>query len=85
MSTREKDGAPVWHVSRRVEVRATPTLARFTERGFEGEARIAGHMATVSLPYDFYRDGRWSHCGIDVFTLVQTPEGWRIATLRRLG
>jgi hypothetical protein len=38
-------------------------------------------MASVWLPYDLWIDGKWSHCGIDHFTLVQVGTAWRIANL----
>ena len=78
-NTRDKAGAPAWSVLTRAQVRETQSKEVFTERGFAGEARVSGHLASVWLPYDFYRDGKWSHCGIDSLTLVETPEGWRIA------
>jgi hypothetical protein len=51
------------------------------ERGFEPEIRVQGHLATVWLPYDFYENEQWSHCGVDAFILLRRPEGWRIATI----
>ena len=61
--------------------RAMSPEADFVERGFDAEVRIAGPLASVWLPYDFYVDGKLSHCGIDAFTLVLTDAGWRIAGL----
>jgi hypothetical protein len=52
-----------------------------TERGFRPEVRINGPLAMVWYPYDLYRDGRWSHCGVDVFTLIRNEGRWRIATM----
>ena len=53
------------------------------------EVRIHGTIATVSTPYDFHRDGKFTHCGTDVFSLVKTAEGWKIAgamwTIQRVG
>lgn len=63
------------------EIAAGTPEADLVERGFEPEVRISGPMAMVWLPYDFYGDGEWSHCGVDVFTLLRTGEGWRIATI----
>jgi hypothetical protein len=51
------------------------------ERGFDPEVMLSGHLAMVWLPYDLYVDGAWSHCGVDVFTLFRTAEGWRIAAV----
>jgi haloalkane dehalogenase len=52
---------------------------RMLERMWDPSVRIHGRLATVWTPYDFHRDGAFSHCGIDAFTLVRTDEGWRIA------
>ena len=51
------------------------------ERGFAPDVRIAGTIAVVWLPYDLYVDRAWSHCGVDVFTLVLVGDRWRIANL----
>jgi hypothetical protein len=38
-------------------------------------------LATVSAPYEFQLDGKTTHCGIDVFTLVKDAGAWKIASL----
>lgn len=52
---------------------------RVRERMWNPEVRVHGAVATVWTPYDFWVDGRLSHCGVDAFDLVKTAEGWRIA------
>ena len=49
------------------------------ERIWEPEVRVRGRIASVWAPYDFWKDRAFSHCGVDAFDLVETPEGWRIA------
>jgi hypothetical protein len=49
------------------------------ERIWNPEVRVHGLIATVWAPYDFWIDGKYSHCGIDAFDLIKTPEGWKIA------
>ena len=49
------------------------------ERMWNPEVRVHGLIATVWTPYDFWIDGKFSHCGIDAFDLVKTEEGWKIA------
>jgi hypothetical protein len=49
------------------------------ERMWTPEVRIHGLIATVWTPYDFWIDGKFSHCGIDAFDLIRTEEGWKIA------
>jgi hypothetical protein len=53
----------------------------YLERMWEPTVLVSGPIAAVWAPYDFYRDGEFSHCGIDAFHLVRTPEGWRIAAI----
>ena len=61
--------------------RATVSKERYTERAFRPEVHISGPLAVVWTPYDFYNDGKWSHCGVDTFTLVKVADRWRIANL----
>ena len=42
---------------------------------------IRGNMAQVWGEYEFLRDGKFTHCGVDMVTLFQTPEGWKIAAI----
>lgn len=49
------------------------------ERMWNPEVRVHGLIATVWTPYDFWIDGKFSHCGIDAFDLIKTEEGWKIA------
>lgn len=68
-------------VTTKAQVLANPMQGDFVERGWGGEAAVSGAVASVWLPYDFYLDGEWSHCGVDVFSLVRTDAGWRIASI----
>ena len=78
---RERDGAGVYSARTAASQRAEGRRAPIVERGFNPEVRIAGTIAMVWLPYDLYAEGRWSHCGIDLFTLVRVGSEWRIANL----
>jgi hypothetical protein len=42
---------------------------------------IRGRMAQLWGEYEFLRDGKFTHCGVDVATLFKTADGWKIATL----
>jgi len=56
----------------------------FIERGFDATARVQDRVAQVWMPYDLYlRDNvlTWSHCGVDVFTLLKTEGRWRVVAL----
>ena len=61
--------------------RSNPSGSTLRERGFGGKAMVEGRIAMVWLPYDFYVNGAWSHCGIDVFTMVKQDTTWKIANL----
>ena len=61
--------------------RISSATFKVLERMWNPEVRISGRLATLWAPYDFHRDGKRTHCGIDQVDLVQTPDGWRIATL----
>ena len=62
-------------------IATTKITSVFLERGFAHEVKVSGPLATAWVPYDFYRDGKWSHCGIDVFTLLRVNGRWMIASL----
>jgi hypothetical protein len=53
----------------------------FTERGFDATARVQGRVAMVWMPYDLYVGDAWSHCGVDVFTLMKRDARWRVAAM----
>src|SRR4051794_32794271 len=38
-------------------------------------------IATIWGEYDFHLNGKFTHCGIDTFTIVKTNGEWRIAGL----
>jgi hypothetical protein len=53
----------------------------FTERGFDATARVQDRVAQVWVPYDLYIGEKWSHCGVDTFTLMKADGRWRVAAL----
>lgn len=53
-------------------------LERFTARP---SVLIRGRMAQVWGEYEFRRDGKFTHCGVDSVSLFKTSEGWRIAAI----
>lgn len=52
---------------------------RRQERMWNPDVRINGLIASVTAPYDFWIDDKFSHCGVDAFDLIKTEEGWKIA------
>ena len=52
----------------------------YVERIWNPTVLVHGPIAVVWAPYDLHRNKQFVHCGVDAFTLIRTPEGWRIAT-----
>jgi hypothetical protein len=42
---------------------------------------IRGRIAQVWGEYEFLRDGKFHHCGVDSVSLLLTANGWKIATI----
>ncbi|HEY1946410.1 MAG TPA: hypothetical protein VGG97_05355 [Bryobacteraceae bacterium] len=40
-----------------------------------------GEIAIVWAEYDFHRNGKFSHCGVDSFHMLRTSAGWKIDAL----
>jgi len=76
-----KDGEHRLRVRTWAESREIKTDSDIVERGFDPTVLVSGPLATVWYPYDFYLDGDWSHCGVDVFVLGLTENGWRILSM----
>jgi hypothetical protein len=45
------------------------------------EVRVDDNMATAWVPYSFYVDDRFSHCGVNAFQLVKDSSGWKILNI----
>ncbi|HVT85221.1 MAG TPA: nuclear transport factor 2 family protein [Chitinophagaceae bacterium] len=50
------------------------------ERPLKTEINVHGNFAVVWAPYTLSLSGKFSHCGIDVFTLLKTADGWKIVS-----
>lgn len=78
---RTRDGKPEVRAFANEEYFADLQASKQTkrERIWSPDVRIHGLIATVTAPYDFWIDGKFSHCGTDVFELIKTEEGWKIS------
>lgn len=56
----------------------TPHKGVWDERIVIADVKIDGDLASVWVPYKFYLDDKFSHCGVDVFQLMKTAAGWKI-------
>lgn len=50
------------------------------ERMLGAEIKIHQRIAMAWVPYTLDISGKFAHCGIDIFTMLKTSEGWKIAT-----
>lgn len=64
------------------DTRDRPIEVDLVERGWDPTVLVSGTIALVWYPYDIYVDGAWSHCGVDIFNMIRTNDGWRIAVLQ---
>ena len=58
-----------------------PDDLSFEERLLGFNIVDANGMTLVFTPYEFYVNGRFSHCGTNVFTLVKKESKWEILAL----
>ena len=52
---------------------------KLRERYWSPTVLVRGSIAVVWAPYEFWRDGKTSHCGVDVFDFVKVDGTWRVA------
>ena len=50
------------------------------EKLLSSEIKIHQNIAVAWVPYTLSLSGKFSHCGIDVFTFLKTLEGWKIVS-----
>jgi hypothetical protein len=53
-------------------------LEKFTAKP---KVLIRAKMAQVWGEYDFIRDGKFDHCGVDSVSLFKTETGWKVAAI----
>ena len=51
------------------------------ERIVFGVVKVDGPLAIVWAPYQFFRNGVFSHCGVNSFQLVRLRNEWKIQYL----
>lgn len=50
------------------------------ERPMSYDIKIHSNIAIVWAPYTLSLSGKFSHCGVDVFTLLKAADGWKIVS-----
>jgi hypothetical protein len=77
----EKKGIPVLStesVDDLVKAIGTLHAAVYDERIVYDAIKIDGDLACVWAPYKFYLGDQFDHCGVDVFQLMRTADGWKV-------
>lgn len=59
----------------------TPHEKVWDERIHDVKVQQDGDMAMVWAPYKFYLGGEFSHCGVNLFTLVRKSKQWYILSI----
>ena len=84
--SRRRDGRFTNSVTRAenwlASMRANPDAQTFEERISNVHVTIdSGHLAHVRADFEILRGGTVVSSGIDQFTLVREPEGWKVAVI----
>jgi len=79
---RPREGAGIEIVGRPNSYWIDPARAEgpaLRERYWSPTVLVRGPIAVVWAPYEFWKDGETSHCGVDMFDLVKIDGAWRVA------
>jgi hypothetical protein len=79
----EKDGSvriSMRQFSDRLKTLVNPASV-IQEKTLSSQVMIHKQIAMAWVPYTLDISGKFSHTGVDVFTLLKTSEGWKISTL----
>jgi hypothetical protein len=63
------------------KVRLVNMNAVIEEKPLSYEITVHNDIAVAWVPYTLSLSGKFSHCGVDVFTLLKTIHGWQIVNL----
>jgi hypothetical protein len=80
----DKDGKTILSTDKAddlVKAIGTPHAAVYDERIVYDGIKIDGDLACVWGPAKFYLGDQFDHCGVDVFQLMRTADGWKVFSL----
>ena len=63
------------------KVVGTPHPLILDERIIYDMIKIDSDLACVWTPYQFYLGDQFSHCGVNVFQLMRTADGWKVISI----
>jgi hypothetical protein len=59
-------------------ITSIPKTTKFEEKILSYHIQIDGDMANAWTNYEFWRNGTFSHCGVNSFQLIKHKEEWKI-------
>ena len=62
-------------------IASIPKDRKFEEKLLGFEIKVDGNMANAWTPYEFWYQGKFSHCGVNSFQLIKTSGEWKIIYL----
>lgn len=63
------------------QITSIPTSVQIEERILEKSIQIDANLAQVFTPYEFYVNGKLSHCGANMFLLIYQNKTWKILNI----
>jgi len=58
-----------------------PHKEKWEERISNLALNIDDNIAQAWMDYSFFLDDKFSHCGVNAFLFVKTPDGWKISNI----
>lgn len=55
--------------------------AMLDEVTFDETVLVSDNLAMAWTPYNLFVDDRFQHCGVDLFNMIRTEEGWKVLQL----
>lgn len=68
-----------WRTADRVK-RLINRASIVEEKLLSYEIKVHRQIAMAWVPYTLSVSGKFSHCGVDLFTFIKTDQGWKINT-----
>jgi len=75
----DADGNPRIGFRKESETNFPEDDRNMVERIWNPVVMVKGNIASVWAPFDFYLDGKFSHCGINAFHLLKVAGTWKLS------
>lgn len=62
-------------------IASIPKDQTFEEKLLDFNIQVDGNMANAWIPYEFWYQGKLSHCGVNSFQLIKDTDKWKIIYL----